>query len=101
MDSAVFNGERPLYVGASPSLHRVFKEVTAAVPGPKEEESLSVTWVRLQNETRGLGSVDAFQIGPVASRPLAEPLIDDEPLGDDPTPFVEFLAIRGDELYCG
>ena len=101
MDSAVFNGERPLYVGASPSLHRVFKEVAAAVPGPKEKESLSVTWVRLQNETRGLGSVDAFQIGPDASRPLTEPRIDDEPLGDDQTPFVEFLAIPGSDMYYG
>src|SRR2546422_1025531 len=87
--------------GAGPSLHRVFKEVAAAVPGPKEKESLSVTWVRLQNETRGLGSVDAFQIGPDASRPLTEPRIDDEPLGDDQTPFVEFLAIPGSDMYYG
>src|SRR5437867_5221612 len=101
MDSAVFNGERPLYVGASPSLHRVFKEVAAAVPGPKEKESLSVTWVRLQNETRGLGSVDAFDLGGDRSRPLTEPRIDDEPLGDDQTPFVEYLAIPGSDMYYG
>src|SRR3989475_11019623 len=99
MDSAVFNGERPLYVGASPSLHRLFREVAAAVPGPREKESLSATWVKLQNETRDLGSVDAFGTGGDASRPFTEPRIDDEPLGDDQTPFLAVLAIPGSDMY--
>src|SRR3989441_11542652 len=95
MDSAVFNGERPLYVGASPSLHRLFREVAAAVPGPREKESRSGTWVRLQNETRDLGSVDVFGTGGDASRPFTEPRIADEPVGGGPTPFGAVLAIPG------
>jgi N-acetylated-alpha-linked acidic dipeptidase len=101
MDSAVFNGERPLYVGASPCLHRLFREVAAAVPGPSGQESLSAAWARLQSDTRSLGSVDGFEIGGDASRPLSEPRIDDEPLGDDQTPFVEFLALPGSDMYYG
>ncbi len=101
MDSAVFNGGRPLYVGASPALHRLFREVAAAVPGPDGGESLSAAWVRLQNETRDWGSVDAFDIADNPSRPLAEAAIDDEPLGDDQTPFVEFLALPGSDMYYG
>src|SRR5207249_4004585 len=101
MDSAVFNGDRPLYVGASPSLHRLFREVAGDVVGPGGKGSLAGAWLRLQNETRGLGSVDAFEIGGDPSRPLTEPRIDDEPLGDDQTPFVEYLAIPGSDMYYG
>jgi len=101
MDSAVFNGGRPLYAGASPALHRLFREVAAAVPGPGGRESLFDAWVQKQNETRALGSVDAFVIGGDSSRPLTEPRIDDEPLGDDQTPFVEYLAIPGSDMYYG
>jgi N-acetylated-alpha-linked acidic dipeptidase len=101
MDSAVFNGDRPLYVGASPSLHRLFREVAGDVAGPGGAGSLSTAWLRLQNETRALGSVDAFEIGGDPSRPLSEPRIDDEPLGDDQTPFVEYLAIPGSDMYYG
>lgn len=101
MDSAVFNGDRPLYVGASPSLHRLFREVAGDVAGPGGKGSLAGAWLRLQNETRGLGSVDAFEIGGDPSRPLTEPRIDDEPLGDDQTPFVEHLAIPGSDMYYG
>jgi N-acetylated-alpha-linked acidic dipeptidase len=100
MDSAVFNGGRPLYVGASPALHRLFREVARVVQGPRKG-SLFDTWVQLQNETRALGSVDAFEIGGDASHPLTEPKIDDQPLGDDETPFVEYLAIPGSDMYYG
>ena len=101
MDSAVFNGERPLYVGASPCLHRLFREVAADVPGPDGKESLFAAWVRLQNSARELGSVDAFEIRGSPSEPLTDPQIDDVPLGDDQTPFVEFLALPGSDMYYG
>jgi len=101
MDSAVFNGERPLYVGASPCLHRLFREVAADVPGPDGKETLYAAWVRLQNAARELGSVDAFEIRGNPSEPLTEPQIDDVPLGDDQTPFVEFLALPGSDMYYG
>src|SRR5207247_11361495 len=52
MDSAVFTGERPLYVGASPSLHRVFKAVAAAAPGPQQRERLTGSRVRWQKAER-------------------------------------------------
>jgi len=101
MDSAVFNGERPLYVGASPCLHRLFRETAADVPGPSGKGSLYEEWVRLQNLTRGVPSVDGFEIGGSAQKPLAEPQVDDVPLGDDQTPFVEFLALPGSDMYYG
>ncbi|HEV8699821.1 MAG TPA: M28 family peptidase [Candidatus Polarisedimenticolia bacterium] len=101
MDSAVFNGERPLYVGASPCLHRLFRETAADVPGPTGKGSLFDEWVRLQNKLRGVPSVDAFEIGGTAEKPLVEPQIDDVPLGDDQTPFVEFLALPGSDMYYG
>ncbi len=101
MDSAVFNGERPLYAGASPCLHRLFREVAADVPGPRGKESLFAAWVRLQNAARELGSVDAFAIRGSPSEPLVDPQIDDVPLGDDQTPFVEFLALPGSDMYYG
>lgn len=101
MDSAVFNGDRPLYVGASPCLHRLFRETAADVPGPSGNGSLFDEWVRLQNSTRGLGSVDAFEIAGDPEEPLTEPQIDDVPLGDDQTPFVEFLALPGSDMYYG
>jgi N-acetylated-alpha-linked acidic dipeptidase len=101
MDSAVFNGARPLYVGASPSLHRLFREVAAAVPGPVENQRLLDAWVQRQNEARALGSVDGFVIGGDLSRPLTVPRLDDEPLGDDETPFVEHLAVPASDMYYG
>ena len=101
MDSAVFNGERPLYAGASPCLHRLFRETAADVPGPAGKGSLFDEWVRLQNQMRGVPSVDAFEIAGDPDEPLAEPQIDDVPLGDDQTPFVEFLGLPGSDMYYG
>lgn len=101
MDSAVFNGERPLYAGASPCLHRLFRETATNVPGPSGKGSLFEEWLRLQNKTRGVPSADGFEIGGTAERPLVEPQIDDVPLGDDQTAFVEFLALPGSDMYYG
>jgi N-acetylated-alpha-linked acidic dipeptidase len=79
----------------------MFREVAAGVAGPDGKASLSAAWVGLQNVTREFGSVDAFEIGGDPSRPLTEPRIDDQPLGDDQTPFVEHLAIPGSDMYYG
>ncbi|HEU4402073.1 MAG TPA: M28 family peptidase, partial [Candidatus Polarisedimenticolia bacterium] len=101
MDSAVFNTERPLYVTASPTLHRLFLEVARQVRDPRGRGSLWETWLRQQNETRGLPSTDAFGADFDASHPLAQPHIDPIPLGDDQTPFVEYLALPGSDMYYG
>jgi N-acetylated-alpha-linked acidic dipeptidase len=101
MDSAVFNTERPLYVSASPCLHRLFREAAADVPGPDGKESLYASWLRMQNGSRHLASVDAFETDDDPSRPLSRPRIDPVPLGDDQTPFVEFLALPGSDMYYG
>jgi N-acetylated-alpha-linked acidic dipeptidase len=101
MDSAVFNGERPLYVGASPCLHRLFREVAAEVASPAGKGSLSDRWRELQNAMRGMGSVDGFSADYAPSRRFDEPYIDPIPLGDDQTPFVEFLSLPGSDMYYG
>ncbi len=100
MDSAVFNPGRPLYAGASPCLHRLFRETAAAVPAA-EGGSLFEAWLRQQNEARGLPSVDAFTADYDPSAPLRAPHLDPVPLGDDQTPFVEFLALPGSDMYYG
>ena len=101
MDSAVFNGERPLYVAASPCLHRLFREVAGDVPSPAGEGSLSDRWLELQNSMRGRSSVDGFSADYDPSAPFEEPYIDPIPIGDDQTPFVEFLALPGSDMYYG
>jgi N-acetylated-alpha-linked acidic dipeptidase len=101
MDSAVFNPERPLYVAASPCLHRLFRETAAAVPSPRGQETLFDLWLRQQNEARGLTTVETLSGDYDPSRPLREPYIDPVPLGDDQTPFVEFLALPGSDMYYG
>lgn len=101
MDSAVFNGDRPLYVAASPCLHRLFREVAAAIPSPAGEGTLFERWLELQNAMRGLDSVDGFSADYDPGRPFTEPYIDPIPLGDDQTPFVEFLSLPGSDMYYG
>jgi N-acetylated-alpha-linked acidic dipeptidase len=101
MDSAVFNPGRPLYVGASPCLHRLFRETAASVQSPAGDGSLAETWLRQQNEARAFTTVDALSADYDPSRPLREPYIDPVPLGDDQTPFVEYLALPGSDMYYG
>ncbi len=101
MDSAVFNGERPLYVAASPCLHRLFREVASAVRSPAGAGSLADRWLELQNEMRGKTSVDGFGPDYDPKAPFDAPYIDPIPLGDDQTPFVEFLSIPGSDMYYG
>jgi N-acetylated-alpha-linked acidic dipeptidase len=100
MDSAVFNPDRPLYVGASPALHLLFLETAADVSSPAGG-SLYDTWLAQQNATRALPSVDGTGIDFDASRALKMPYLDPVPLGDDQTPFVEFLALPGSDMYYG
>ncbi len=101
MDSAVFNGDRPLYVGASPCLHRLFRETARAVRSPTGEGSLWDEWLRLQQTTLQLGSVDAFGSDFNPETRLTEPHIEAVPLGDDQTPFVAHLGIPGSDMYYG
>lgn len=100
MDSAVFNTERPLYVGASPSLHALFLETARDVSSPAGG-SLYDDWLAQQNAMRGTPSVDGAGVDFDPSRPLTAPYIDPVPLGDDQTPFVEFLALPGSDMYYG
>ncbi|MFQ5876209.1 MAG: M28 family peptidase [Acidobacteriota bacterium] len=101
MDSAVFNGERPLYVAASPALHTLFREAADVVPAPAAEGSLWASWLRMQNEARGQGSVDGHGPDYDPSEPFERPYIDPIPLGDDQTPFVVRAGLPGSDMYYG
>ena len=101
MDSAVLNGDRPLYVGASPCLHRLFRETARAIPAPGGEGSLWDEWLRLQQATLKFGSVDSFGAGFDPEIRLSEPYIEPLPLGDDQTSFVAHLGIPGSDMYYG
>jgi N-acetylated-alpha-linked acidic dipeptidase len=101
MDSSVFNGDRPLYVAASPCLHRLFRQTARAVPAPVGEGSLWDEWLRLQRATLVHGSVDAFGADFDPEARLVEPHIEPVPLGDDQTPFVAHLGIPGSDMYHG
>jgi N-acetylated-alpha-linked acidic dipeptidase len=101
MDSAVFNPDRPLYVGASACLHRLFRETADAVPAPRGGGSLGSLWLRMQNEHRGEGTVDGRTGDFDPATPLLEPYLDPVPLGDDQTPFVAVAALPGSDMYYG
>ena len=99
MDSAVFNGDRPLSVSAHASLHELFREVAATLQDPRTRGNFADRWLQQQRESFPLGSVDGFGYFYDGGE-FDRPWIFESP-SDDAAPFEQYLALPASDMYYG